>query len=143
MSSLCFNSCIEVDAEETCRPQIPNSHYAPTTFEATDELFSEIQNIITQLDPFNPCRVFITTVICVFRFPACNPMTGMILPICPDLCPLVDDIVMQCSLEFFRNNPEFPNVNRLLDEFECLDPQSYYNFAIQYISTDDCSAFGK
>ena len=70
-------------------------------------------------------------------------MTGMILPICPDVCPLVDDIVSQCSLEFFRNNEEFPNVNQLLDDFVCLEPQSYYNFPIQYISTDDCSAFSK
>ena len=81
--------------------------------------------------------------ICVFRFPACNPETGMILPICPELCPTVDDIVMQCSLEFFRGNPDFPNINQLLDTFVCLEPETYYNFPEQYIATDECTAFSK
>ena len=99
--------------------------------------------IISQLDPFNACRVFITTVICVFRFPACNDTTGTILPICSSLCPTVDAIVMECSLEFFRNNSDFPAVNELLDTFVCLEPQTYYNFPAQYIDTEQCSAFGK
>ena len=91
------------------------------------------------------CRAFISIVICVFGFPACNPTTGRILPICRNRCPIVDLIVAQCSEEFFIDNPEFPAVNRLLDTFVCREPQSYYNFPIQYIETDDpndCSEIG-
>ena len=76
----------------------------------------------------------------MFRFPACNATTGRILPICPDVCSFVDAVVMPCTNGFFRNNPDFPAVNQLLDAFVCLEPQSYYNFPSQYIETDpnDC-----
>ena len=82
----------------------------------------------------------------MFRFPACNETRGTILPICRDICPIVDVIVNQCtSQQFFRNNPEFPAVNRLLDTFICLKPQSYYNFPDRYIESDPdiCSGFCK
>ena len=82
----------------------------------------------------------------MFRFPACNETRGTILPICRDICGLVDGIVNQCTEEqFFRNNPDFPAVNQLLDTFVCSEPQSYYNFPIQYIETDPniCSGFCK
>ena len=84
--------------------------------------------------------------ICVFRYPACNATTGKILPICRDICGLVDTFVGQCTeSQFFRHNPDFPTVNHLLDTFVCLEPQSYYNFPAQYIETDpnDCSGFCK
>ena len=139
-------SCIEVPEEDTCRPQLQNSHYAPETFDSTGQVFREFQDIIRELDPLDFCRVFISTVICVFRYPACNDTTGKILPICPDICGLVDGVVNQCTeSQFFRHNPDFPAVNHLLDTFVCLEPQSYYNFPAQYIETDpnDCSGFCK
>ena len=98
------------------------------------------------MDPLDFCRVFISTVYCVFEYPACNDTTGKILPICPDICGLVDGVVNQCTeSQFFRHNPNFPAVNHLLDTFVCLEPQSYYNFPAQYIETDpnDCSGFCK
>ena len=77
------------------------------------------------------------------RFPACNETRGTILPICRNICDFVDMVVSQCISQQFLNNPEFPAVNRLLDTFECLEPQSYYNFPAQYIETDPniCSGF--
>ena len=81
----------------------------------------------------------------MFSFPACNPITGRILPICSNRCGVVNFVIGECSLEFFRNDPEFPNVNRLLDIFVCDQPESYYNFPLQYIETmdpDDCSSIG-
>ena len=82
----------------------------------------------------------------MFRFPACNETRGTILPICHNYCDFVDLVVNRCTsqhFEIFINNPEFPAVNQLLDTFECLEPQSYYNFPAQYIETDPniCSGF--
>ena len=97
------------------------------------------------MDRLSICGAFIGIVICVFTFPACNPTTGRILPICRNRCGIVDSIVGVCSVEFFRNNPAFPAVNQLLDTFVCLEPQSYYNFPTQYIETtdpNDCSEIG-
>ena len=78
--------------------------------------------------------------ICTLRFPACDPTTGVTLPICPEQCPFIDDIIMACSVEYFRNNTEFPAVNQLLDTIVCLEPQTYYSLPAQYIATDpnDC-----
>ena len=80
----------------------------------------------------------------MYRFPSCNATTGRILPICPDVCSFVDAVVELCD-GFLRNNPDFPAVNRLLDEFVCIEPQSYYNFPSQYIETDpnDCLNISK
>ena len=36
------------------------TYYAPAIFEVTDELLSEIQIVIIELDPFSLCRVLIT-----------------------------------------------------------------------------------
>ena len=83
--------------------------------------------------------------ICALNFPACNPITGRVLPICEDQCILVDEIIRQCSTEFFRHNPEFPTVNRFLNTFVCDRPETYYNFPLQYIETtnpNDCSLIG-
>ena len=143
---LSIYSCTEIPSVETCLPQLQSSFYAPGTFDSTGQVFSEFQEIIRRLDPLDICRAFISTVICVFRFPACNETRGTILPICRDICGLVDGIVNQCTEEqFFRNNPDFPAVNQLLDTFVCSEPQSYYNFPIQYIETDPniCSGFCK
>ena len=72
---------------------------------------------------------------CMLRFPACDPTTGMILPICPEQCPTLDAIIMECSAEYFRNNPDFPAMNELLNTIVCLEPQTYYNIPVQYVTT--------
>ena len=141
-----FNSCIAIPGDETCLPQLPYSFYAPNTFDLTNKLFREIQIILGELDPFNDCRRFINSVVCVLRFPACNATSGRILPICPDLCSFIDGVIIaRCSSEFFANNPNFSAVNDLLNRFECLQPQSYYNFPAQYIenASVECSNFCK
>ena len=121
------------------------TYYAPAVFEVTDELFSEIQAILIGLDPLSPCRIFFSTLTCTLRFPACNGTTGKILPVCPEQCPTIDAIEMECSVEYFRNNSDFPAVNQLLDTTACLEPQMYYNLPAQYIATDpnDCIRFSK
>ena len=145
-----YFSCIPVESDDSCVPQLPmGAHYAPNTFELVGTVFTEIQNIIQLLPQSSVCRGFIGTVICVFRFPACNPNTGKILPICPFVCPTVECIVNECSLEFFAGDPNFPEVNRLLSEFNCSFPQTYYNFPSQYISSgsdftnDECTLISK
>lgn len=77
--------------------------------------------------------------VCVFRFPTCNPDTGKILPICPSVCPIVDCIANTCSLEFFAGDPDFPEVNQLLDLFMCNEPQTYY-ITVYFV---DCSLIDK
>ena len=121
------------------------TYYAPAVFELTDELVSEIQAILRELDPFSLCRVFINTLTCTLRFPACNPNTGKILPVCPEQCHTIDAIEMECSVEYFRNNSDFPAVNHFLDATACIEPQMYYNLPAQYIATDhnDCITFSK
>jgi len=139
-------SCIPVESDDSCLPQLPpGAHYAPNTFELVGEVFAEIQEIIQRLPQSSVCRGFIGTVICVFRFPGCDPGTGKILPICPLACPIVDCIVDDCSLEFFAGDPNFPAINQLLNAFVCDDPQTYYNFPSQYISdpNENCSFIGK
>jgi len=139
------HSCVpsdEIPSGEPCLLQLSNSFYAPATFDYTEELSLEIRN----LDPLNNCTGFITTMICIFRFPACNPSTGKTLPICTSICDSVDSIAKQCLLEYFGNNTEFPVVNQLLSAFRCHEPQTYINFPLQYIETDDpddCSEFGE
>ena len=138
-------SCIEIPSDETCLPLLENSFYAPGAFDSTGQIFSEFEQIIRQLNPLDPCRAFISTVLCVSRFPTCNETRGTILPICRNICDFVDLVINQCTLQFFRNNPEFPAMNRLLDTFDCHEAQSYYNFPIQYIETDPnyCAGFGE
>ena len=97
--------------------------------------------IIRQLDPLNPCRGYTTYLMCLHRFSSCNVTTGRLLPICPTVCPTVDDIIEQCLTEFIND----PAVNRIVDRFECQEPQTLYNFPLQYVSTDpnDCIELGK
>ena len=141
-----FDSCVEIEEDNTCGPQLQYSFAAPAVFEGTNTLFNEIELVLRQLGSLDACRAFITTVICVFRFPACNPVTGRLLPICQSSCGSVDSIISQCSAAFFRNDPMFPAVNGLLDAFVCLEPLTYYNFPLEYIETEnisDCSEVGK
>ena len=96
--------------------------------------------IIRQLDPLNPCRGYITYVMCVRRFSACNVTTGRLLPLCLTVCPTIDSIIEQCSNEFSD-----PAVSQVISRFQCQDLQSMYNFPLQYVSTNpnDCIELGK
>ena len=134
-----FNSCIEVPEDESCQPQLITSFYAPATVDSNSQILREFRDVISQLNTLDVCRAFFSTMDCMYRFPACNATTRKILPICPDICSFVDTVVNLCTEEF-RNNPDFPALNQLLDIFMCLEPQSYYNLPAQYIETNpnDC-----
>ena len=104
-----------------------------------------MQQIVRQLPPFDPCRGYMTFVICTFGFTACNATTGRLLPICFSDCPFIDYILEECSSEFHAGDPNYPGINQLLYPFPCLEPPAYYNFPAQYIETDpsQCLGFGK
>ena len=109
-------------------------------------MFEELQQIISELDPQDICTELFSIVICALRFPSCNDSRGTILPLCHNVCSLVDFAFESCiSRKFFRYNPRFPVVNQLLDAFVCVEPKSYYNFPIQYIDTNPsiCSIISK
>ena len=123
--------------DDSCLPQLITSFYAPAILDSTTQVLREFQDIISQLDPLDGCRAFFSTMSCMYRFPACNATTGRILTICPDVCSLIDTVVVKsCADEYFRNNPDFPALNRLIDGVMCLEPQSYIIFPAQYIETD-------
>ena len=132
---------------ETCLSQIPYSFYAPAAMMFTDQLSEEIRTIIRRLDASDPCRGYITYVMCAHRFPACNATTGLLLPLCPTVCPNLINIVETCSSEYFIGDPNFPAMNQLFSTFICTDPESYYTFPRlnQYVDTDpsNCIRFSK
>ena len=82
---------------------------------------------------------------CAFRYPPCNPETGKISLICRNNCAIVDEVSVECFTGRFRNGLEFPALNKLLNTFVCLEPETYYNIPLQYIETmdpDDCYSLG-
>ena len=110
------------------------SSYAPAATVYTDELSNEIQTILRQLDPLNSCRGFLTFVMCARRFPACNATTGRILPLCIADCPVINEIIAQCTMEFYMSSTDYPLTFQLFNSFTC--ELSYINFPLQYIETD-------
>ena len=139
---LYLHRCIEIPTEETCLSLIPYTHYAPDTFEFTEELSNEFNQIIERFEPFNPCRTIILGAICVYRYPACNATTGLLLPVCTEICPDVMSAIRDCSLESF----DYVYVSQTLNAFDCTQPQTYFTeFPSYYIETDpdECAVFGK
>ena len=131
-----YDSCIAVPEDESCLPQLITSFYAPAILDSTTQILREFRDVISQLGPLDSCRAFFSTMSCMYRFPACNATTKRILTICHDICSFVDAVVKSCTEEVFRNNPDFPALNQLLDGFICLEPQSYIILPAQYIETD-------
>lgn len=135
--------CIEIPSDHICLILVPYSYYTPDTLGYSDEVINEFEDVITQYDPFDSCRTFATALTCVYTFPACNPTTGRVVPICPELCPDIRSNIEECAL----GSPEnYPSLNSLYDSFVCTDPQTYFmNVPLQYIENDtsNCSALGK
>ena len=133
--------------DETCLSQLRTSFYAPAAIMFTDQLSEEFRTIIRRLDVSDPCRGYITFVLCVHRFPACNATTGLLLSLCTTVCANLNNIIETCSSEYFIGDPNFPAMNQLFNTFTCADPASYYNFPRlnQYVDTDpnNCIGFSK
>ena len=99
-----------------------------------------------RLDPTHLCRDFIKILNCVATFPTCDLIsetTGRLLSICPSLCPMIDALIAQCSVQFV-DNPSFVAINELFDSFICLEATTYYQFPLEYIETDpaNCLSLG-
>ena len=85
-------------------------------------------------DLFDSCRAFITAVSCVYEFPPCEPITGQLNPICPELCPEITFNIEDCAI---NPNENYPAVNEALDIFVCTEPETYFmGLPPQYIQTD-------
>ena len=142
--SLQFDRCIEIP-DETCRSQISYSYYAPNAIVFTPELSNEFQAIIPQMNLLDPCRGYLTYVMCAHKFPACNDTTDRLIPVCLAACSSLTQIIQECSGSFFFiNDPDYPLTNELTNSFSC-EARSYINFPRQYIETDpnDCIEFSK
>ena len=128
--------------DETCISLIPYTHYVPGSNTFTEELGTEITEIISEFEPFDDCRVFSVVVLCQYRYPACDPTTGTLFPICTELCPTVDSNIQNCALESYD---EYPAVGVLFTTFECSEPETYLmNIPPQYISNSSvCTPLSK
>jgi len=94
--------------------------------------------IANQLVPISQCVDVIETLECLVALPVCNDTTGMIVPICPSLCTMIDSTITECRELFVNNSSEFPLVNQLLT-INCSNPTTYYKFPYRNIEngTDD------
>ena len=126
-----LNRCIEVP-DETCVTLIPYMYYTPDTFGLTEQIVNDFSGVITEYDPFDPCRAFIAAISCVYRYPPCDPSTGTLFPICPAVCPTVNSDIENCALESYE---EYPSVGAFINSFECTEPETYLrNVPPQYIN---------
>ena len=132
----------------TCHPPLSNTHFAITGSELINErseVFDEF-NQLEELEADDDCIEILTILDCVLSQPACNPDTGRVTPICPELCPEIDQsIADSCANQPFVNDTiQFPHINSLI-QFNCSDPESYFNFPSSYFSnpSNDCLFYGK
>ena len=133
--------CIPVP-DETCTTLVPYTHYTPNSNTFTEELGREVTEIISEYEPFDECRAFSVAVLCEYRYPACDPTTGTLFPLCPELCPAINSNVQNCALESYE---EYPTVLELFTAFECTDPETYLmNVPPKYISNSSfCTPLSK
>ena len=145
----CISSCEPIDSSKNCHPPLSNTHFATTGSELINErveVFDELDQLEGELGTDHDCIELLRQLDCVLSQPACNPDTGRVTPICPELCPEIDQsIADSCANQSFVNNTiQFQHLNSLI-QFNCSDPESYFNFPSAYFSnsSDDCLFFGK
>jgi len=65
------------------------------------------QNSVTNAD----CVQTLESLDCFLSLPACNRATRMVTPLCPELCPEVEQMIAEnCGDSFFVNNTvDFPS----------------------------------
>ena len=73
------------------------------------------------------------------NYPACNPSTKKLIPVCESQCLLVDLEKAQCSVDLLQSN--FPLLQNVINSFKCDDPRAYYNFPSQYMETNSTECF--
>ena len=96
--------------------------------------------IANQSEPINQCVDVIETLECLVTLPVCNDTTGMIIPICPSLCTMINSTIVECRELLVNNNLDFPLVNQLLS-INCSNPTTYYKFPSHIIengTNDHC-----
>ena len=136
-------SCQPISAQNReCDALFSNTHFATTGTELINER-GEVNVEFDQLgeDVNDDCIQTLELLDCFLSLPACNPVTGMVMPLCPESCPEVEQIIAEnCGDAFFINNTmDFPFLNQLIN-FNCSNPESYFNFPSLYFSNsaDDC-----
>ena len=68
------------------------------------------------------------------NFHPCDSTTGVLLPICPELCTDIEDNIEDCAIDFFE---DYPAIDELFNVFECTEPETYFmNLPPQYIFND-------
>ena len=134
-NSLLFDRCVELPSNQTCYSLVPYTHYTPDLLRFTEEISNEFDQLVQQYPPFDACRAFITAVSCVYEFPPCDPTTGVLLPICSELCTDIEDNIEDCTIDSFE---DYPAIDELFNVFECTEPETYFmNLPPQYILNDE------
>lgn len=119
---------------------LPNTHYAPGTLRINadaDELKDEIRRIRNLAD-FSTCIELINELNCVIRYPACSANMKKLIPLCKSQCLSIDYQIAQCLIYLEDNMliSDFPLVVNLLTSVECDEPETYYNFPLDYIENN-------
>ena len=132
-------SCAEIPQNDSCSNVLAHTHYAPGTLAINvdpDDLDDEIRQI-NELPDFDNCAELINKLNCMITYPACSVNREQLIPLCPSQCPQLSVQIAQCSLDLLNvYNSDFQLVQKLLNSFECDDPQTYYNFPSQYIENN-------
>ena len=143
-----MSSCESIESTR-CHPSLSYTHFALTGSELInerDEVTDEFDHLGEEIGADHDCLEILRLLDCILSQPACNPDTGTVTPICPELCPEIDqNIADSCTNQSFINDTiQFEHLNRIL-QFNCFDPESYYNFPSSYFSNSsvDCISFGK
>lgn len=138
---LTHQSCTEVPLiPNNCSTILSNKRYAPATRigNLSNDLKNEIRHI-SKLPVFKECQEIFSALDCaVIKYPACNPSTNKLIPICRSQCLSIDIHITQCSLSLLNSN--FTLLKDILDTVDCDVPGTYYPFSSQYIDTTstDC-----
>ena len=140
--------CIE-KPQDFCSTILPIAYYAPGTLGINadaDELKDEIRRI-RHLPDFTTCIELINALDCVIKYPSCSANTDKIVSICQSQCRSIDSQIIDCLIHLENNMliSEFQLVHTLLETVECEEPETYYNFPVEYIeiNSTDCLMLSK
>ena len=140
--------CIEKQ-QDFCSTILPIAYYAPGTLGINadpDELKDEIRRI-RNLPDFTACIELINALDCVIKYPSCSANMNKIVPICQSQCRSIDYQIIECLIHLENNMliSEFQLVHNLLETVECEEPETYYNFPVEYIkiNSTDCLMLSK
>lgn len=136
-----FCSCIKLPKQDYCSTLLTNHHYAPGTLWISSnhsDLNDEIRQI-NELTDFTRCGELLNTLNCVIRHPACSANTKKLVSICHSQQLTINFQIKLCLLHLEDSgvhSSDFPLVKNLLNSVDCVDPETYYNFPLQYVETN-------